>query len=58
MKEDIKQLKDALSKRFVAHPWHGIPAGDKQPEIVNAFIEIIPSDAIKYEVDKDPNQNI
>lgn len=53
MKEDIKQLKDALSKRFVAHPWHGIPIGDKQPEIVNAFIEIIPSDAIKYEVDKD-----
>ena len=53
MKEDIKQLKDALSKRFVAHPWHGIPIGDKQPEKVNAFIEIIPSDAIKYEVDKD-----
>lgn len=53
MKEDIKQLKEALDKRFVAHPWHGISIGEKQPEIINAFIEIIPSDAIKYEVDKD-----
>ncbi|MDX1651701.1 MAG: inorganic pyrophosphatase [Brumimicrobium sp.] len=42
-----------MSKRFVAHPWHGINPGEKQPEIVNAFIEIIPSDAVKYEVDKD-----
>ncbi|MEX2485453.1 MAG: inorganic pyrophosphatase [Brumimicrobium sp.] len=42
-----------MSQRFVAHPWHGINIGEKQPEIINAFIEIIPSDAIKYEVDKD-----
>ncbi len=53
MKEENKKLKDALQKRFVAHPWHGISAGEKQPDIVNAFIEIIPSDAIKYEVDKE-----
>lgn len=37
---------------FKAHPWHGIPAGDKVPEIVTAFIEIVPSDTVKYEVDK------
>jgi len=53
MKEDIKKLKDALANRFVAHPWHGISIGKNQPELLNAFIEIIPSDAIKYEVDKD-----
>ena len=37
---------------FKAHPWHGISAGEESPEIVNVFIEIVPSDTIKYEVDK------
>lgn len=53
MEDKTKQLLDAMNKRYVAHPWHGINIGEKQPDIVNAFIEIIPSDAIKYEVDKD-----
>lgn len=53
MKEELKSLIAAMNKKFVAHPWHGISAGEKTPDIVNAFIEIIPSDAIKYEVDKE-----
>jgi len=53
MNDKIEKLVDALNKRYVAHPWHGIEVGEKQPEIINAFVEIIPSDAIKYEVDKD-----
>jgi inorganic pyrophosphatase len=36
-----------------AHPWHGISPGKKAPEIVTAFIEIVPTDTVKYEVDKD-----
>jgi inorganic pyrophosphatase len=52
MKAEIKELMNAMSKRFISHPWHGIEIGEKQPAIVNAFIEIIPSDAIKYEIDK------
>lgn len=52
MKSEIKTLLEAMSKRFVSHPWHGISIGEKQPALVNAYIEIIPSDAIKYEVDK------
>ncbi|MBW7868545.1 MAG: inorganic pyrophosphatase [Brumimicrobium sp.] len=52
MKEEINKLANALKNRFVSHPWHGINIGEKQPEVVNAFVEIIPSDAIKYEVDK------
>ncbi|ASF47795.1 inorganic pyrophosphatase [Methylovulum psychrotolerans] len=35
-----------------AHPWHGISAGDNPPNIVTAFIEIVPSDTVKYEIDK------
>jgi hypothetical protein len=52
MKTEIKALIDAMSKRFTSHPWHGIELGEKSPAIVNAFIEIIPSDSIKYEIDK------
>ncbi|MCE9628376.1 MAG: inorganic diphosphatase, partial [Candidatus Eisenbacteria bacterium] len=37
---------------FQAHPWHGIAAGPKAPEIVTVFIELVPSDTVKYEIDK------
>lgn len=37
---------------FTAHPWHGVSRGADAPEIVTAFIEIVPSDTIKYEIDK------
>ncbi len=39
--------------KFKAHPWHGIPIGDKAPAIVTAFIEIVPTDTVKYEIDKE-----
>jgi inorganic pyrophosphatase len=39
-------------QRLQAHPWHGIPAGDQAPVLVNAFIEIVPTDTVKYEIDK------
>tara|TARA_R110002124_G_scaffold222815_2_gene388200 strand:- start:149 stop:760 length:612 start_codon:yes stop_codon:yes gene_type:complete len=35
-----------------AHPWHGIPLGENAPELVTAFIEIVPTDTVKYEIDK------
>ena len=38
--------------RFRAHPWHGLPIGAKAPAIVEAYIEITPFDAVKYEIDK------
>ncbi|MGR9043649.1 MAG: inorganic pyrophosphatase [Gammaproteobacteria bacterium] len=37
---------------YRAHPWHGIHPGDQTPAIVTAFIEIVPSDTVKYEIDK------
>jgi inorganic pyrophosphatase len=36
-----------------AHPWHGIPIGEKVPHEVMVFIEIVPSDTVKYEIDKE-----
>ncbi|HEY5885549.1 MAG TPA: inorganic pyrophosphatase [Pyrinomonadaceae bacterium] len=40
------------NRLFQAHPWHGVSAGAKAPEMVNAYIEIVPTDAVKYELDK------
>lgn len=37
---------------FQAHPWHGVTPGPRAPEFVNAYIEIVPTDAVKYELDK------
>lgn len=37
---------------FQQHPWHGVEIGAESPKIVTAFIEIVPTDTIKYEVDK------
>ncbi|QOR74024.1 inorganic pyrophosphatase [Cruoricaptor ignavus] len=42
-----------MKPEFRAHPWHGISTGEKAPEVVNVFVEIVPSDTIKYEIDKE-----
>lgn len=39
--------------KYTAHPWHGIRVGDKAPEVLTAFIEIVPTDTVKYEIDKE-----
>src|SRR3954471_22925199 len=45
-------LNDILAKLFKAHPWHGVVPGPEAPAIVHAYIEIVPTDAVKYELDK------
>lgn len=41
-----------MSDRFIFHPWHGVHIGEHAPEVVTAYIEITPSDTVKYEIDK------
>lgn len=41
-----------MGLRYKSHPWHGIEIGDEAPEIVTAFIEMVPTDTVKYELDK------
>lgn len=48
---DLTKLSSA--RQFQAHPWHGLTPGKDAPETVNAFIEIVPTDAVKYELDKE-----
>ena len=38
---------------FKAHPWHGVSIGEKAPDGVTAYMEIVPTDTVKYEVDKE-----
>lgn len=51
MPPENSNLND-LFKLFQAHPWHGVTPGTDAPETVNAYIEIVPTDAVKYELDK------
>jgi inorganic pyrophosphatase len=37
---------------FRAHPWHGISIGKDSPDVVHAFVELLPTDTVKYELDK------
>lgn len=38
--------------RWRPHPWHGLEPTDGKQDVVNAYIEMTPFDAVKYEVDK------
>ena len=42
-----------MTNKFKAHPWHGITIGADAPAMVTAFIEIVPTDTVKYEIDKE-----
>ena len=52
MKESFEKFWKLLGLRYKSHPWHGIEIGKNSPKVVSSFIEVIPSDTVKYEVDK------
>jgi inorganic pyrophosphatase len=45
------ELQKLLATMFQAHPWHGVSPGDPAG-VVQAYIEIVPTDTVKYEMDK------
>jgi inorganic pyrophosphatase len=45
-------LTQALGLFFQAHPWHGATPGPDAPANCVCYIEMVPTDAVKYEVDK------
>ncbi|MBP8117076.1 MAG: inorganic diphosphatase, partial [Nitrospira sp.] len=51
-KKEIDAARRLMSLMFKAHPWHGVSMGEHAPELVTAYIEIVPTDTVKYEVDK------
>ena len=52
MPDEQRSPSDLFKLMFQAHPWHGVSSGSNVPEVVNAYIEIVPTDAVKYELDK------
>ena len=41
-----------MGLRYKSHPWHGVDVGPEAPNVITAFIEMVPTDTVKYEVDK------
>lgn len=49
---DDDALHQLFKLLFQAHPWHGVSPGEKAPAELGAYIEIVPTDPVKYELDK------
>jgi inorganic pyrophosphatase len=41
-----------MGLRYKSHPWHGVDIGPDAPSVLTCFIEMVPTDTVKYEVDK------
>jgi len=52
-KEQLSRLWELIGLRYKSHPWHGVSLGDNAPDEVTVFVEVVPNDTVKYEVDKD-----
>lgn len=48
----IDPIGKLLGLRHKSHPWHGIEIGENAPEELTCFIEMVPTDTVKYEIDK------
>jgi len=50
-------LMDPIGKlmglRYKSHPWHGVDVGKEAPHILTCYIEMVSTDTVKYEVDKE-----
>ncbi len=42
-----------MGLRYKSHPWHGVEIGTEAPETITSFIEMVPTDTVKYEIDKE-----
>lgn len=52
MNESPQPLWKLLSVLYKPHPWHGISPGEQAPDVIQCFVEVVPSDTVKYEIDK------
>jgi inorganic pyrophosphatase len=47
--DDVTRLLGLL---YQSHPWHGLAIGPQAPNVVTVYIELVPADTVKYEIDK------
>ena len=53
MSNTTQEFSRLMSMLFRAHPWHSLPAKADGRGIFNAYIEITPSDTVKFELHKE-----
>ncbi len=46
-------MKDKLNLFFRSHPWHGVAIGKDAPAEIHCYVEIVPTDTVKFELDKE-----
>lgn len=51
-KQPIDPVWQLMGVLFRGHPWHGVHIGDQAPLKITCYIEVVPSNQIKYELDK------
>lgn len=53
----VDRISDPIGRlmglRYKSHPWHGVFIGENAPDELTAFIEVVSTDTVKYEIDKD-----
>lgn len=49
---ELKELLKQIQPYVRMHPWHGVPLQNEAGNIYTAYIEMVPADMVKYEVDK------
>ncbi|MFW6352430.1 MAG: inorganic pyrophosphatase [Bacteroidota bacterium] len=42
-----------MGLRYKSHPWHGVEIGKNAPDVLTCFVEMVSTDTVKYEVDKE-----
>lgn len=50
--KNIEKFWSEVRPILKAHPWHGVFIGKNSPSLLTAYIEIVPTDTLKYELDK------
>ena len=50
-KKELDASQRLMSLMFKAHPWHGVSIGDHAPEVVTAYIEIVPDAPTKAQTE-------
>ena len=50
--QEMRVVMDIISRVGKSHPWHGVPIGPEAPKVVTTYIQIVPGDTVKYELDK------
>lgn len=50
--KSLNPIGKLLGLRYKSHPWHGIDIGPDAPARIRCFIEMVPTDTVKFEVDK------